>query len=140
MIRRFLALTLLIPLAVGFVGCPAPALRAQQHKTRTNLQMMDQNILIGVAAGAGGLIAGLGIMAFTESQGERTSARGSLSEDMALKLSAKLMEDIDVDDTDVQSVTSKMREALAQAQTDEETAAMDRKKEEQKMEDLDDGW
>ncbi|CAM9115246.1 unnamed protein product [Phaeothamnion confervicola] len=101
---------------------------------------LDQNTIVGIAAGVGGLALGIGLVAFTEQQGERTAARGDLSENVAAKLSAKLLEDADMDETDVESVTDRMRKALMADQTAEQEKEMQDKIAAKKTEEEDDGW
>eukprot|EP00612_Vaucheria_litorea_P001780 CAMPEP_0171453762 /NCGR_PEP_ID=MMETSP0945-20130129/1336_1 /TAXON_ID=109269 /ORGANISM="Vaucheria litorea, Strain CCMP2940" /LENGTH=102 /DNA_ID=CAMNT_0011978685 /DNA_START=199 /DNA_END=507 /DNA_ORIENTATION=+ len=100
---------------------------------------LDQNTLIGIGAGVGGLALGIGLVAFTENQGIKTSERG-LDEGVANKLQAKLLEDFEVEDDDVSSVTDRMRKALQKGKTDEELKDLEEKKRAAKKEAEDDGW
>mmetsp|Transcript_19485 Transcript_19485/g.28857 ORF Transcript_19485/g.28857 Transcript_19485/m.28857 type:complete len:151 (-) Transcript_19485:60-512(-) len=118
-----------------FETCQKVALRPPN-----NLKMeLDQNTLIGIGAGVGGLALGIGLVAFTENQGIKTSERG-LDEGVANKLQAKLLEDFEVEDDDVSSVTDRMRKALQKGKTDEELKDLEEKKRAAKKEAEDDGW
>jgi hypothetical protein len=130
----------------GFlVAPPSPQARgrgaaAARGSAVSRLHMdLDQNTITGIAAGVGGLVLGIGLVAFTEQQGERTSERG-LDESVANKLQAKLLEDFAMEESDVGSVTQRMRTALREQMTDEEKAAMAVKKANLKREKDDDGW
>jgi len=61
------------------------------------LSMVDSNVLMGGGIAVAGLVAGVGLVTFAEGMGERSKARGGgLSEDMAMKITGGLMEDVEV--------------------------------------------
>ncbi|KAG5184990.1 hypothetical protein JKP88DRAFT_219548 [Tribonema minus] len=125
-------------------GCVARVSRAPQQQragSSTAIAMeMDQNTIIGIAAGVGGLALGIGLVAFTEQQGVKTAERG-IDEGMANKLQAKLLEDFELEENDVTSVTDRMRAALKQDKTEEELAELAAKQlAARSKEREDDGW
>lgn len=69
---RSLLLLLLTPVTLSFTPTPT-FLPPRTSKTSLNL---DTNYIIGGAVGLLGLGAGIGIVAFTEKQGDRTIERG----------------------------------------------------------------
>eukprot|EP00588_Corethron_pennatum_P014154 CAMPEP_0194268284 /NCGR_PEP_ID=MMETSP0169-20130528/2644_1 /TAXON_ID=218684 /ORGANISM="Corethron pennatum, Strain L29A3" /LENGTH=106 /DNA_ID=CAMNT_0039009469 /DNA_START=319 /DNA_END=639 /DNA_ORIENTATION=+ len=78
------------------------------------IDLPDTQVLYGVAIGAAGLGAGVGLLAFTEYMGERG---GGLSEDMATNLSAgAMMDDVETSSiSDVGSLTDQLAKALEEA-------------------------
>jgi hypothetical protein len=104
----------------------------------------------GIAAviqGAGiailGLGAGIGMVAFTEQQGERGKERGGgLSDSMATQLSGMFMEDVEVSSVDdVGSLASQLEAALkASGGTSEEELEMSEEEKKKIEEEADDGW
>ena len=108
--------------------------------------MVDQNVILGAGIAIAGTAAGIGLVAFTENQGERARERGSeLSDSMATKITGSLMEDVEVSSvSDLGSLTSQLENVL------KESGGVDGKKmkemelteeEKQKIkEDADDGW
>ena len=104
--------------------------------------MVDQNVLIGAAVGVGGLVAGIGLVAFTESAGERGSG---VSEDMSTRIAGGLMEDVEMSTVaDLGSLTSQLENALKESGgvSDGKMQEMELTEEEKQKiaEDLDDGW
>ena len=100
-----------------------------------------------VIQGAGiallGLGAGIGLVAFTEKQGERGKERGSgLSESMATQLSGMFMEDVEVSSVDdVGSLASQLEAALkASGGTTDEELEMSEEEKKRIEEEADDGW
>ena len=68
----------------------------------------------GAGIAFAGLAAGIGMVAFTEKQGERAKERGSgISDSMNTKLSGMLMEDVEVSSVeDIGSLTNQLEQAL----------------------------
>jgi hypothetical protein len=109
----------------------------------TSLQMVDQQLLMGGAIGITGLLAGIGLVAFTEQQGERAKARGGgISDTMATRIAGQLMEDVEVSTvSDIGSLTSQLEEALRQSgATDEKELAVDEEELKRIASEADDGW
>ncbi len=112
----------------------------------SSLSMIDQNVLMGGGVALAGLAAGIGMVAFTESQGERGVQRGGgLSESMATNLAGSMMEDVEVSTVkDLGSLTSQLENALKESGgvDDEKMTELELTEEEKKKiaEDLDDGW
>lgn len=87
-----------------------------------------------------GLGVGVGLVAFTEAQGERAKQRGGgLSDDMSTRITGQLMEDVEVSSVkDLGSLTSQLEAALK-----ESGGTVDEITEEEKQrikEEADDGW
>lgn len=112
----------------------------------TSLQMVDQQVLMGAGVAIAGLVAGIGMVAFTESQGERAKERGGgLSKDMSTKISGMLLEDVEVSSvSDIGSLTSKLESALKESGgiNDDKMQELEMTEEEKKRiaEEADDGW
>lgn len=102
-----------------------------------------ENVIEGAAIAIGGLAAGIGLVAFTEAQGERAKERGSgLSDGMATRITGQLMEDVEVSSvSDLGSLTSQLEAALKETSgaTDDELA-MSEEDMERIAEEADDGW
>jgi uncharacterized protein HemX len=83
----------------------------------TSLNMVDQNVLMGGGIVVAGLVSGIGLVAFTEQQGERAKERGGgLSESMSTRIAGGLLEDMEVSSVeDLGSLTSQLEQALKQA-------------------------
>lgn len=111
--------------------------------TSTSLQMIDQTVLQGAGIAVAGLVAGIGLVAFTEQQGERAKERGGgLSESMSTRITGKLMEDVEVSSvSDIDSLTSQLEKALKETggAKDEEFEVSEEDKK-RIMEEADDGW
>lgn len=112
----------------------------------SSLQMVDSTVIQGAAIAVAGLAAGVGLLAFTESQGERGKARGGgLSESMATQIAGKLMEDVEVSSvSDVGSLASQLENALkASGGVDDDKVKeleMTEEEKQKKIEEADDGW
>lgn len=52
---------------------------AARRQSSTALTMIDQDILFGAGIALTGLVTGIGLVVFTEQQGERTAQRGTMS-------------------------------------------------------------
>lgn len=98
---------------------------------------------MGAGVAVAGLTAGIGLVAFTENQGERARARGSgLSEGMTTRIAGALLEDVEVSSvSDVASLTSQLESAL-KATGAADTVDLDMSEESKKRiaEEADDGW
>lgn len=105
--------------------------------------MIDQTVLQGAGIAVAGLVAGIGLVAFTEQQGERAKERGGgLSESMSTRITGKLMEDVEVSSvSDIDSLTSQLEKALKETggAKDEEFEVSEEDKK-RIMEEADDGW
>ena len=89
------------------------------------------------------MAAGIGLVAFTEAQGERGRERGGgLSENMSTQLSGMLLEDVEVSSIDdVGSLTSQLEAALkASGGTSEGELEMTEEEKKRIEEEADDGW
>ena len=88
--------------------------KSQRNSRSTQLKMIDSNVIQGAAIALAGLGAGIGMVVFTESQGERAKERGSnLSDSMTTKLAGQMMEDVEVSSvSDISSLTSQLEAAL----------------------------
>ncbi|KAL7576761.1 hypothetical protein ACA910_005675 [Epithemia clementina (nom. ined.)] len=113
------------------------------------LQMMDDAFLQGAGIAVAGLLTGIGLVAFTEQQGERAKERGSgLSDSMSTRITGGLMEDVEVSSvSDLGSLTAQLEQALKQSAADkaevqETIQSMELTEEEKKKktEEADDGW
>ena len=122
-------------------GNASAFVKPSQPRASTSLHDIDPQILMGGGIAVAGLVAGIGLVAFTENQGERAKARGGgLSESMSTRITGGLMEDVEVSSVDdLSSLTSQLEKALKEtkgAEVEELT-----EEEIQKMkEDADDGW
>ena len=97
--------------------------------------------MVGIAVA--GLTAGIGLVAFTEAQGERARERGSgLSDDMATRITGQLMEDVEVSSvSDIGSLTSQLEAALKETGgADEAELQMTEEEKKRIAEEADDGW
>ena len=74
--------------------------------------MVETSVIEGAGIAIAGVEAGIGLLAFTENQGERGKQRGSgLSEDMATTMASRYMDDVEPV-SDLGSLTSKLEAAL----------------------------
>jgi hypothetical protein len=114
-----------------------------QRLTSSSLCMVEQNVIMGAGIAAAGLVAGIGLVAFTENQGERSKERGSgLSEGMSTRIAGQLMEDVEVSSvSDLGSLTSQLEQALKES-GGADGAQFEMTEEEKKRieEEADDGW
>lgn len=119
---------------------------ASKRSSSNTLKMVDQQVLMGAGIAVAGTIAGIGLVAFTENQGERAKARGGgLSDSMATSIAGTLMEDVEVSSvSDLGGLTSQLENALKQSGgvDDNKMQELELTEEEKKKiaEDLDDGW
>ena len=101
------------------------------------------NVIQGAGIAIAGLVTGIGLVAFTEAQGERGKERGGgLSESMSTQLSGMLLEDVEVSSVeDVGSLTSQLEAALkASGGTSDEELEMSEEDKKRIEEEADDGW
>merc|ERR1712087_569273 len=104
---------------------------------------IDSNILMGGGIAIGSFALGIGLVAFTENQGERARERGSgLSESMSTQIAGMLMEDVEVSSvSDLNSLTSQLEAALKENKADEiESLEMTEEEMQRIAEEADDGW
>ena len=105
--------------------------------------MVDSNILMGGGIAVAGVVAGVGLVAFAESMGERSKERGGgLSDSMATKITGGLLEDVEVDSvSDLSSLTDKLEAALKETGgADAKELAMSEEDKKRIAEEADDGW
>ena len=105
--------------------------------------MVDQQVLMGGAVVLLGLGAGIGLVAFTENQGERARERGGgLSEAMSTRIAGALLEDVEVSSVnDLGSLTSQLEKALQEAGGQDAKEFEMTEEEKKKIADAaDDGW
>jgi len=101
------------------------------------------NVIQGAGIAIAGLAAGIGMVAFTEAQGERAKERGGgLSDNMSTQLSGMLLEDVEVSSvSDVGSLTSQLERALkASGGTSDEELEITEEDRKRLTEEADDGW
>lgn len=101
------------------------------------------NVIQGAGIAIAGLAAGIGMVAFTEVQGERAKKRGGgLSENMSTQISGGLLEDVEVSSIgDLGSLTSQLEQALrASGGTKEEDFTMTEEEKKRIADEADDGW
>mmetsp|Transcript_20838 Transcript_20838/g.30843 ORF Transcript_20838/g.30843 Transcript_20838/m.30843 type:complete len:155 (+) Transcript_20838:66-530(+) len=116
---------------------------AQTFRKSSSLKMVDQNIIQGGVVGALGFAAGLGILVFTENQGERAKARGGgLSDEQTTKITGMLMEDVEVSSVaDVGSLAEQLEAALKETGSAEvDNLEMTEEEKQRIAEEADDGW
>ena len=111
------------------------------NRPKTELSV-DNNIILGAGIAVSGLAAGIGLVAFTENQGERAKERGGgLSDRMATSITGGLMEDVEVSTvSDIGSLTSQLEAALEASGADASDTELTEEEKQRKIEDLDDGW
>jgi hypothetical protein len=105
--------------------------------------MVDQTVLEGVGIAVAGLAVGIGMVAFTEAQGERAKERGGgLSESMTTRIAGGLIEDVEVSSiSDISSLTMQLEKALKESggASDDELVMTEDDKQRISNE-ADDGW
>lgn len=116
----------------------------QRSRPNSAIRMVDQNVIMAGGVAFAGLAAGIGLVAFTEQQGERAKARGGgLSDSMSTRLAGGLLEDVEVSSVeDVGSLTSQLEKALKEAGAvkDEKQFQLTEEEKKKKIEEADDGW
>jgi hypothetical protein len=127
------------------------------HSTRTFIIIishfisMIENTLLGIGIAVAGLGAGVGLVAFTEAQGERAKQRGSgLSDSMSTRIAGQLLEDVEVSSVqDLSSLTSQLETALRESSgvaragknvDVDEYLEMTQEEKEKIAKEADDGW
>lgn len=150
MVPRFLSILALVGLLSGasaFSVLPSTSTKdygfGSQSKESTSLQMVDQNIIMGAGVAFGGLAVGIGLVAFTENQGERAKERGSgLSERMSTSIAGGLLEDVEISSvSDLGSLTSQLESALRETgATDDKEFTMTEEEKKRIADEADDGW
>lgn len=106
-------------------------------------EFLTANVIMGAGVAISGLVAGIGLVAFTEAQGERAKERGGgLSDSMSTQLSGMLLEDVEVSSVgDVGSLTSQLEAALkASGGTSDTELEMTEEDKKRIEEEADDGW
>lgn len=124
-------------------GRHATSNKSIRETSTTSLSMVDQNVLVGAGIAVSGLVAGIGLVAFTEQQGERAKERGGgLSEDMTTRIAGKLLEDVEVSSvSDIGSLTSQLEKALRETgAAKDEQFEMTEDDKKRIQEEADDGW
>merc|ERR1712032_910714 len=117
-------------------------LSLKSNKSPTSLAMVDNNVIMGAGIAVAGLAAGVGLVAFTEQQGERGKERGGgVSESMATRMEGMLMEDVEVSSvSDLGSLTTQLEQALSEAGgNDAEELKMSEEDKKRIAEEADDG-
>jgi len=127
--------------ANAFTFVPASKNAHHQNPSTTELAL-DTNVVMGAGIAIAGLGAGIGLVAFTENQGERSKERGGgLSEDMATRITGGLMEDVEVSTvSDLGSLTSQLEAALQGSGADASVTELTEEEKQKKIKDMDDGW
>jgi hypothetical protein len=114
-----------------------------KQQSKTALRMVDQQVLMGGGIAVAGLVAGIGLVAFTETQGQRAKERGGgLSDGMATRITGQLMEDVEVSSVeDLGSLTSQLEKALKEtSRAKDEVFEMTEEEKSRIAAAADDGW
>mmetsp|Transcript_74994 Transcript_74994/g.150769 ORF Transcript_74994/g.150769 Transcript_74994/m.150769 type:complete len:140 (-) Transcript_74994:318-737(-) len=98
---------------------------------------VDTNVIIGCAVGLAGIAGGVGVMSFAEKQAIRTSESGALSDETKTKMSAKFMEDVEMNAIGLDDTLGRMEQAMAKRKG---VSVGELNIEDTKKEVLDDGW
>jgi hypothetical protein len=107
------------------------------------LLFLAANVIMGGGIALAGLVAGIGLVVFTEQQGERAKERGGgLSDSMSTKIAGMLLEDVEVSSVeDVGSLTSQLEAALkASGGTTDDELTMSEEDKKRIAEEAEDGW
>merc|ERR1712127_349731 len=125
----------------AFTFVPANSHRQQQSRSSSELYV-DNNVIMGAGIAVAGVVAGIGLVSFTETQGQRGMDRGTgLSDRMATNIAGGLMEDVEVSTvSDLGSLTSQLEAALKSSGADAGNTDLTEEEKQKKMEELDDGW
>jgi hypothetical protein len=111
--------------------------------SKSSLKMIDSQVLQGGIVGVASFAIGIGLVRFTESQGERAEARGGgLSDGMSTRITGGLMEDVEVSSvSDLGSLTSQLETALRQSGgADDKAFEIDEEERKRIEEEAVDGW
>jgi hypothetical protein len=114
-----------------------------KQQSKTALRMVDQQVLMGGGIAVAGLVAGIGLVAFTETQGQRAKERGGgLSDGMTTRITGQLMEDVEVSSVeDLGSLTSQLEQALKEtSRAKDEVFEMTEEEKSRIAAAADDGW
>jgi hypothetical protein len=125
------------------VSKPVQRVLPPKYHASSSLKMIDQQVLMGGGIALAGLAAGIGLVAFTEQQGERARERGAgLSDSMSTRIAGGLLEDVEVSSVeDLGTLTSQLEKALKEAGgADESKLEMTEEEKQKIMEEADDGW
>jgi hypothetical protein len=109
----------------------------------SSMKMVDQSVIEGAGIAIAGLAVGIGMVAFTEAQGERAKERGGgLSESMTTRIAGGLMEDVEVSTvSDLGSLTMQLEKALKESGgASEEELVMTEDDKKRLVKEADDGW
>lgn len=131
------------PLSVRTMDARSEVPRRRELRASSALQMIDQQVLMGGGIAIAGLAVGIGLVVFTEQQGERAKERGGgLSESMSTRIAGMLLEDVEVSSVeDLGTLTSQMEKALREAGgADEKQLEMTEEDKQRIKEEADDGW
>ena len=131
-----------VPSTMAFQSITVAVSKSSATTTTTQLHV-DSQILMGGGIAVAGLAAGIGLVAFTEVQGERAKERGAgLSDTMATKITGQLMEDVEVSSVDdLGSLTSQLEQALKETgKADDKEFQMTEEEKKRIAEEADDGW
>mmetsp|Transcript_31087 Transcript_31087/g.62362 ORF Transcript_31087/g.62362 Transcript_31087/m.62362 type:complete len:154 (+) Transcript_31087:210-671(+) len=130
-----------VPSSKSSLTCTKSISPSARKSSSTSLSMVD-NTVLGAGIAVAGLVAGVGLVAFAENMGERSKARGAVSDSMATRLTGGLMEDTEVDAVgDLSSLTEKLEAALKETGgAKEEELAMSEEDKKRIAEEADDGW
>lgn len=113
------------------------------HSHLSNFIKISDAVIKGAGVAFLGLATGLGLVAFTESAGERAKGRGSgLSDDMTTRITGQLMEDVEVSSVaDLGSLTEQLEAALKETGgANEADLKMTEEEKKRIAEEADDGW
>ena len=124
----------------GMIASSANVRSAGRH---TAMQMVDQSVIEGAGIAIAGLAVGIGMVAFTEAQGERAKERGGgLSDSMTTRIAGGLMEDVEVSTvSDLGSLTMQLEKALKESGgASEEELVMTEDDKQRLVKEADDGW
>merc|ERR1712157_515909 len=110
--------------------------KSSNNRRSSNLKMIDQNVIQGV---------GIGMVVFTESQGERAKERGSefaKESKFASQFAGQMMEDVEVDSVgDISSLANQLEQALRESgAAKEEELQLSEEEMERIKEETEDGW
>lgn len=132
-----------VPRSSTVNSCQQDKTQPSNRRGSTSLKMVDMQVIKGVAIGLAGLGAGIGLVAFTENQGERGRDRGTvLSDRMATQITGGLMEDVEVSSVaDLGSLTDQLEAALKESGgLKSEEVEISEEEIKRKEEEADDGW
>jgi hypothetical protein len=106
------------------------------------LPQNSANVIQGAGIAVLGLGVGIGLVAFTEVQGERAIKRGGgVSDSMSTRLSGMFMEDVEVSSVDdVGSLANQLEAALKASGGTTEDLEMSEEDKKRIEEEADDGW